>query len=101
MDEDASAGAGECRRSTRPGHTERIRERRQTASPWKNSSPFAAPGDSTHDCPRCLDRQDPQPGDFGADLDDIDSRHLETHTSDPDIKVTVIATAEDDAADRR
>jgi hypothetical protein len=44
---------------------------------------------------------DPQPGDFDADLDDIDPRHVEAYPGDPDAKVTVIATAEDNTANRR
>lgn len=44
---------------------------------------------------------DPQPGDFDADLDDINPRHVETHPGDPDIRVTVVTASEDDTADRR
>jgi hypothetical protein len=43
----------------------------------------------------------PQPGDFDADLDGIDPRYVEAHPGDPGARVTIIADADDDAADRR
>jgi hypothetical protein len=40
---------------------------------------------------------DPPAGDFDADLEDIDPRHVEAHPGDPDAEV--MAAAEDSTAD--
>jgi hypothetical protein len=43
---------------------------------------------------------DPQPGDFDADLDGIDPRHVETHPGNPDAKLTIVAGTGDEDAER-
>jgi hypothetical protein len=37
---------------------------------------------------------DPQPGDFDADLVDIDSRFVESHAGDPDAKLRLLISVE-------
>lgn len=43
---------------------------------------------------------DPQPGDFDADLANIDRRLVATHPGNPNVKVTLIADADASAAAR-
>jgi hypothetical protein len=44
--------------------------------------------------------QDPQPGDFDADLEAIDSRYVEVHQGNPDAKLTIVVGIEDEDAER-
>jgi hypothetical protein len=41
---------------------------------------------------------DPQPGDFDAELELIDPRYVEIHEGNPDAKLTIIVGVEDDDA---
>ena len=43
---------------------------------------------------------DPQPGDFDADLTDIDPRYVEAHQGNPEAKVTIVVGIEDEDAER-
>jgi hypothetical protein len=43
---------------------------------------------------------DPQPGDFDADLADIDPRYVEAHPGNPDAKLTIVVGIEDEDAER-
>jgi hypothetical protein len=43
---------------------------------------------------------DPQPGDFDADLTDIDPRYVEVHPGNPDAKVTIVVGVEGEDAER-
>lgn len=43
---------------------------------------------------------DPQPGDFDADLADIDPRYVEAHPGNPDAKLTIVVGIEDQDAER-
>jgi hypothetical protein len=43
---------------------------------------------------------DPQPGDFDAELTDIDPRYVEAHPGNPDAKLTIVVGIEDDDAER-
>ncbi len=43
---------------------------------------------------------DPQPGDFDADLTDIDPRYVEAHPGNPDAKLTIVVGIEDEDAER-
>lgn len=43
---------------------------------------------------------DPQPGDFDADLTDIDPRYVEAHTGNPDAKLAIVVGIEDEDAER-
>ncbi len=43
---------------------------------------------------------DPQPGDFDADLNEIDPRYVEAHTGNPDAKLTIVVGVEDEDAQR-
>lgn len=43
---------------------------------------------------------DPQPGDYDADLTDIDPRYVEAHQGNPDAKVTIVVGIEDEDAER-
>jgi hypothetical protein len=43
---------------------------------------------------------DPQPGDFDADLTDIDPRYVEAHQGNPDAKLTIVVGIEDEDAER-
>ena len=41
---------------------------------------------------------DPQPGDFDAELEDIDPRYVEVHEGNPNAKVTIVVGVEDEDA---
>ena len=41
---------------------------------------------------------DPQPGDFDADLADMDPRFVEVHEGNPNAKVTIVVGVEDEDA---
>jgi hypothetical protein len=43
---------------------------------------------------------DPQPGDFDADLAEIDPRYVEVHKGNPDAKLTIVIGIEDEDAER-
>ena len=43
---------------------------------------------------------DPQPGDFDADLAEIDARYVEVHKGNPDAKLTIVIGIEDEDAER-
>ncbi len=43
---------------------------------------------------------DPQPGDFDADLREIDARDLERHAGDPDAKLRILLSVEGEDAQR-
>lgn len=43
---------------------------------------------------------DPQPGDFDADLTDIDPRYVEAHQGNPNAKLTIVVGIEDEDAER-
>jgi hypothetical protein len=43
---------------------------------------------------------DPQPGDFDADLTDIDPRYVEAHAGNPNAKLTIVVGIEDEDAER-
>ena len=43
---------------------------------------------------------DPQPGDFDADLRDVDARHVERHAGDPDAKLRILLSVEGEDAQR-
>jgi hypothetical protein len=43
---------------------------------------------------------DPQAGDFDADLAAVDSRHVEARPGDPDARLTIVVTVEDEDAAR-
>ena len=43
---------------------------------------------------------DPQPGDFDADLRDLDAAHLERHVGNPDAKVRILLSVEGEDAER-
>lgn len=43
---------------------------------------------------------DPQPGDFDADLVTIDSRYIETHVGDPEVKLAIVLAEDEDAEGR-
>lgn len=43
---------------------------------------------------------DPQPGDFDADLTDVDPRYVEAHQGNPEAKVTIVVGIEDEDAER-
>jgi hypothetical protein len=43
---------------------------------------------------------DPQPGDFDADLTDVDPRYVEAHPANPDAKLTIVVGIEDKDAER-
>ena len=42
----------------------------------------------------------PQPGDFNADLTEIDPRYVEVHEGNPDAKLTIVIGIEDEDAER-
>jgi hypothetical protein len=42
----------------------------------------------------------PQPGDFDADLADVDPRYVEAHPANPDAKLTIVVGIEDKDAER-
>lgn len=41
---------------------------------------------------------DPQPGDFDADLAEIDPRYVEVHEGNPNAKLTIVVGVEDEDA---
>jgi hypothetical protein len=41
---------------------------------------------------------DPQPGDFDADLEQIDPRYVEAHEGNPNAKLTIVVGVEDEDA---
>jgi hypothetical protein len=43
---------------------------------------------------------DPQPGDFDAELTDVDRRYVEAHSANPDAKLTIVVGIEDKDAER-
>ena len=43
---------------------------------------------------------DPQPGDFDADLTEIDLRYVEAHVGDPNVKLTIVLGVEGEDAER-
>ena len=43
---------------------------------------------------------DPQPGDFDADLAEIDPRYVEAHQGNPEAKLTIVVGIEDEDAER-
>lgn len=43
---------------------------------------------------------DPQPGDFDAELAEIDPRYVEAHAGNPDAKLTIVIGIEDEDAER-
>lgn len=43
---------------------------------------------------------DPQPGDFDADLAEIDPRYVEAHVGNPNAKLTIVLGVEDEDAER-
>jgi hypothetical protein len=43
---------------------------------------------------------DPQPGDFDADLTEIDPRYVEAYVGNPDAKLTIVVGVEDEDAER-
>lgn len=43
---------------------------------------------------------DPQPGDFDAELAEIDPRYVEAHEGNPDAKLTIVVGIEDKDAER-
>lgn len=44
--------------------------------------------------------RDPQPGDFDADLVEIDPRYIEAHQGNPDAKLTIVVGIGDEDAER-
>jgi hypothetical protein len=43
---------------------------------------------------------DPQPGDFDAELADVDPRYAKAHPANPDAKLTIVLGIEDKDAER-
>lgn len=43
---------------------------------------------------------DPQPGDFDADLTEIDARYVDAHVGNPDARLTIVVGVEDEDAER-
>lgn len=43
---------------------------------------------------------DPQPGDFDADLTEIDPRYVDAHAGNPNAKLTIVLGIEDEDAER-
>ena len=43
---------------------------------------------------------DPQPGDFDAELADMDPRYVKAHQGNPDARLTIVVGIEDEDAER-